>query len=118
MIYSVTAHPLLSDQAAALSGPELDAHARVAESLLGLDTFTPFDPIQKTDFYNRATDAVALQVSYQVESGIEAFVMSGESRGARRRSYRGGSHRRMQPLHPTSRKIVSSLKLRAGITIV
>lgn len=108
MIYDVTAHPLLSDQAAALGPSELEAHARVAETSLGLLNFTAF--VDGTDKYDRATDAVALQINYQVEAGIEAFIMSGESRGARRRSYRGGSRKRMAPLHPMARKIVNAIK--------
>lgn len=113
MIYDVLNHKLLSDAAKDLEPDELETHARVAETLLGLLKFSPF--AVDTDSYLRAADAVALQISFQVESGIEAFILTHETRGARTRDYRGRG--RMPPIHPTARKIISAIKPSATATI-
>lgn len=112
MLYDILDHPLLSDGAKDLDSAELATHARVAETLLGLLKFTAF--AEGTDFYDRATDAVALQVSFQVEAGIEAFILTHETRGARKKDFRGRG--RMPPIHPTARKIVSGIKPAVLIT--
>lgn len=108
MLYDITAHPLLSDETNHLSETALSAQARVAETLLGLLKFTPFSPVSQPDLYSRASDAVALQVNYQVESGIDAFILSSMSRGGRANTFRGG--RRMPPIHGLAKKIVSSIR--------
>ncbi len=106
---------MLSDDAKDLGPASLEAQARVAETLLGLLTFTPFVLLTQPDLYARATDAVALQVSYQVEAGVDAFILMAQTNGGRTQSYRGG--RRMPTIHGVAKKIVSQIKPRetAGI---
>lgn len=106
--YDVTAHPLLSEEAQDLGPATLDAQARVAETLLGLLDFTAFDPVTQADQYARASDAVALQVSYQVEAGMDAFILANQAKGGRSQTYRGG--RRMPIIHSLAKKIVSKIK--------
>jgi hypothetical protein len=108
MLYDVADHPLLSEEAAQLGSLELGAQARMAETLLGLLAFTAFDPITDQDKYDRATDAVALQVSYQVAAGIEAFLSILDRRGLRIRHYRGRG--RMPPVHSAAKKIISAIR--------
>lgn len=108
MLYDITDHPLLTEEAAQLGPTELNAHARMAETLLGLLTFTAFDPTTDADNYARATDAVALQVSYQVEAGIEAFLTTSDRRGGRSKTFRGRG--RMPPVHSAARKIINAIK--------
>lgn len=108
MIYDVADHPLLSEESAQLGSSELGAHARMAETLLGLLLFTAFDPTTDQDKYDRATDAVALQINYQVAAGVEAFLSTHDRRGARAKVYRGRG--RMPPVHSAARKIVNAIK--------
>lgn len=108
MLYDVADHPLLSEEAAQLGPSELNAHARVAETLLGLLAFPAFDATTATDKYDRATDAVAMQISYQVAAGIEAFLANSDRRGQRTRNFRGRG--RMPPVHSMAKKIISAIK--------
>lgn len=107
-LYDVTDHPLLSDDARLLDVDPLTAQARVAETLLGLLDFPPFDKVTSLDLYSRAQDAVALQVSYQVDAGLDAFILSQMTKGGRSLSFRGG--RRMPIIHSLAKKIVSKIK--------
>lgn len=113
MLYDVADHPLLSEEASQLGSLELNAQARMAETLLGLLLFPAFDPTTNTDKYERATDAVALQVNYQIAAGIEAFLSTNDRRGARSKTFRGRG--RMPPVHSAARKIVNAIK---PITVV
>lgn len=108
MLYDVAEHPLLSEEAAQLGSAELSAQARMAETLLGLLSFKAFDPVNDQDKYERATDAVALQVSYQVAAGIEAFLSILERRGQRIKHYRGRG--KMPPVHSAAKKIISAIR--------
>lgn len=110
--YSVTNHPLLSERASRLAAPELEAHNRVAEILIGLWKFAAFTEVGDPDKFAQATDAVAMQVNYQVESGIEAFILSNLVRGKREFVYRNGRHR-MNPVHSMAKKIVNAIKPQA-----
>ena len=113
-LYDVSDHPLLSDDARLLEPNNLDAQARVAETLLGLLLFSPFNRITDADKYNRASDAVALQVSYQVEAGLDAFILSELIKGGRQTKFRGG--RRMPIIHGVAKKIVSQIRPRDTVT--
>lgn len=115
-LYTIDAHPLLSQEAKTLGVDTLEAHARVAETMLGLLNFTAFDPVTDPDKYARATDAVALQVSYQVEAGMDAFVLSSHTRGGRTLTYRGAGVRRMPTIHSLAKKIVSQIKPKTSTT--
>lgn len=108
MIYDVAGHELLSEDAQDLGPNSLEAQARVAETLLGLLDFTPFDKTTQADLYLRASDAVAMQVSYQVEAGIDAFIMLNLTKGGRTQTFRGG--RRMPIVHSLAKKIISKIK--------
>lgn len=108
MLYDIADHPLLSEESAQLGSLELGAQARMAETLLGLLTFTAFNPTTDADKYDRATDAVALQVNFQVAAGIEAFLTNRDRRGAREKQYRGRG--RMSPVHSAARKIINAIK--------
>lgn len=61
--FDVTEHPLLSTGALELSPDELDAHARIAEQLLGLAGAS-----LTGDEAEAAKDAIVLQVNYQVDT--------------------------------------------------
>jgi len=108
MLYDIADHPLLSEESAQLGSAELGAQARMAETLLGLLTFTAFDPTTQQDSYDRATDAVALQVNYQVAAGIEAFLSTIERRGQRLKRFRGKG--RMPAVHSQAKKIITAIK--------
>lgn len=114
MLYDIADHPLLSEESAQLGSLELGAQARMAETLLGLLTFPAFSQSTDQDKYDRATDAVALQVNYQVAAGIEAFLTTADRRGARAKVYRGRG--RMPPVHAAARKIVNAIKPTIVIT--
>jgi hypothetical protein len=107
MRYNVTGHPLLSQAVTDLGPDELTAHNEIAERLLGLLDIVEF---QVND--QRRTDAItatAMQVNYQVEANIEAFILAEHTRGARRLVYRGGQTRKMGAIHPMARRIVAAL---------
>lgn len=106
-MYDVTGNALLSPEAAMLGPTELETFSRASEVLLGLNKL----PLFTGDDLERCKDAVAMQVSYLVESGIEGFILEELWRGARRATYRGGS-RRMPPIHSAARKIISRIRPR------
>lgn len=114
MLYDIADHPLLSEESAQLGSLELSAQARMAETLLGLLTFTAFDATTQADKYDRATDAVALQVNYQVAAGVEAFLSTSDRRGQRQKNYRGRG--RMPPVHSAARKIINAIKPATAVT--
>lgn len=101
-IYDLSNHGALSSAAARLTQPQLEAQTLVAESLLGVGPGT---------FGNTADDdlaavALAMQVSLQVEAGVEAVYASNVSRGSRAIAYRGVR------LHPDSVEIMDNLNLK------
>jgi hypothetical protein len=98
--YPIGGHPLLSDDVAALDVEALDAQTLVAERVLGLAGTT----LTGTDV-DEATNAVAMQVNYQVALPPEVWVLTGATRGARSESYRGA----LPPVHPHAQVIVAAL---------
>lgn len=90
-LYDVTAHVLLSGGAKYLTPTELDAHASVAESLLGFAGLSVFSG----ESLDKAKQAVALQVSFQVEGGIDAAVVQSKTEGVRSMTYRADLVHRM-----------------------
>lgn len=98
--YDVSEHGLLSADAIALSTEEFGAQNDLAEMSLGL---------LGTDLTDTDEDvammAVALQLNFQVEAGVEAYVLLSDSQGARSRSFRDPS----VTLHPTALKLVTDL---------
>ena len=110
-LYNIIGHPMLSDAALQLGETELEAHAIAAEFVLKLTDFAaPSDTT--SDNYHRGQAAVAMQVSYQVECGIEAFILTSFSRGTRSTIFRRGGHN-MSPTHPLARRIASKLRTAA-----
>lgn len=111
-LYDVEGHPLLSEGAAELGPTQLEAHANLAEILLGFDTFTAFTDTDPK--YDKAAIAVALQVSYQVESGIDAFILIQQTRGSRSTTFRGAGRRgqRMVKVHPMAKQVFNAIRPR------
>jgi hypothetical protein len=86
VLYDPTDHALLSPEARALQMNDADQfneQAALAQSLLDLDGTSYSGADAAT-----ATRAVAMQVSYQVEMGIEGFTATTISRGSRSVQYR------------------------------
>jgi hypothetical protein len=98
--YDVSEHGLLSDDAQALSEPELAAQNELAEVVLGLHEGDTYTGVKETT----ATLAVALQVNFQVEAGVEAYVLTASSRGARSKSYRD-----LVRVHPIAAALMGGL---------
>ncbi len=113
--YDITGHPLLSEAAAVLGANELEAHTQVAERMLGVLDLQEFPSTDRR--YDDLRGALALQVSYQVEAGIEAFILAEHVRGARRETYRGAS-RKMSPVHPQARRLVAAVNRTLSSTTV
>lgn len=101
MAYDITGNALLT---VTLGPTELAAHQQVASDLLGFTAVTEFTDEKKA----RAENAMSLQVVYQVEAGINAFLLASERRGARWQTYRGGN-RKMPPIHPLAKKLATAL---------
>ena len=78
MLYDITAHPVLSADALALTEGALDAEARIAEVRLGLRG-TVYTGTDEED----AAIAVAKQVNLQVELGTEGRAYASWSQGGR-----------------------------------
>lgn len=97
--YDVSTHGLLSPDALALEEPEFTAQNELAETILGLNGTDFEDEDEET-----ALLAVALQLNYQVEAGVEAFVLVSTSRGARSKTFRD-----VVGVHPQAATIVANL---------
>lgn len=98
--YSIASHALLGPEAGLLEQPELAAHQRVAEVMLGLVGSSFTDAYKQT-----AEDAIALQVRFQVEAGFDASYLSSWSHGQRSETYRGV----IPNVHPLAAQLVHSL---------
>lgn len=83
--YDVTDHPLLSEDAAALTTEQLAEQNLLAEDLLG---FTDAALLTDPDTVARATRLIVLQVNYQVETGIDASIYASQRRGQREIGYK------------------------------
>jgi hypothetical protein len=105
--YDVKDHPMLSDKAKALfndASEKFTEHHREAENLLGLD-----GRAFKGEKANVAKIAVAIQINYQIETGL-GFFMNRNSPAP----VRGGSvfHRgdnRASSVHPSAQQMVDSI---------
>jgi hypothetical protein len=107
MPYQITNHAFLSEDARALEQPELEAHVRVAELVLGLAE-TAFTG----KLAQRAADAVALQVTYQVGLDPQGIALSAWSQGDRSESF----PQRLPDAHPWALRIVATLPITEPIT--
>lgn len=99
MPYDTVNHPLLSEDAKALGGPEITAQQRVAERVLGL-TGTGYTGTAKLE----AEDALAMQVSLQVATDPMTFLAQSETKGIESITYRDTI-----PIHPMALEIAKGL---------
>jgi hypothetical protein len=104
-LYDITDHPLLSPAVQNLGPETLAAHTEVAEALLRLSELAVF--AAATTEYTQATNALALQVNFQVESGLDAYILQSLTRGARSQTFRGG--KRHLTVHPQAARIMRLL---------
>lgn len=92
MAYDIAAHPLLSADALALDTDPFAEHAALAHDLLGL---------ADTAFTGAAAESakrfLALQVNYQVETGVDAAIYALKVRGSRTVSYKSASADLVRP---------------------
>lgn len=98
-LYGVSGHKLLSQKAALLDAPTLAEQNVLAETLLRFEA-----PALTGTLAEDAARAVALQVSYQVERGIEADVYDSLTRGSRKFDFRDAGL-----LHPIAAEIAEAL---------
>lgn len=92
--YDVTDHPLLSEDAAALTAEQLAEQNLLAEDLLGFtDAALLTDPVT----VDRAKRLIVLQVNYQVETGVDAAVYAMKVRGSRTAAYKADSEDLVRP---------------------
>jgi len=117
MTYDVTGHPMLTDGAEELGPTELAKHAEAAELLLKISSLDIVVFTEGSERYRHAQTAVALQVSYQVATGIEAFMLSSLTRARRTLNFRKGQ-RNMSVTHPMAKKIANSLRRGATATVI
>lgn len=112
-LYDPTSHPLLSTEAGALDPDELEAHAEIAESALGLAD-TEFEDSEATE----ATHAVVRQVNLQVDVGLTPKIayLESERKGDEARTYRSASPEAGEGvlLDPLAKRMVANLKSRSG----
>lgn len=106
MRYDISGHPLLTGEAAEMGPESLAAHTEVAEEVLGLLTYPEFGV--DTDEWKSARNAVAIQVSYQVECGMDAFITASLTRGGRSKTFRGRS--KMPVVHAMAKKIANRIR--------
>lgn len=100
--YDVSGHDLLSDDAEALDGGTLDAHASLAEDLLNLEG-TTFTGTAK----EKARRAIALQVSHQLRVPDEfAYAESERDAAGASIRYRG---RTAAAVSPSAERLAAEL---------
>lgn len=109
--YDPAGHELLTPAAKRLDPTSLSAEADTAEDLLRRGSSrladTEFEP--GTPDYKRAVRAVAYQVNYQVEAGVDGEVYGSGSRGGRQFGFRGGVLNPMPVVSPRAQAIVDGL---------
>jgi hypothetical protein len=107
VLYDPTDHALLSAEARGLQQADVEQfneQAAVAQSMLGLNdsTFSGTDAA-------KATRAVAMQLNYQLEMGIEGFSANAVSRGGRSTVYKTGAGARPVLVFPPAKRMVEDL---------
>jgi hypothetical protein len=107
VLYDPTDHALLSEAAKALQLNDVDQfneQAALAQTLLELDdsSFSGADAAT-------ATRAVAMQVNYQIEMGLEGFTTNAVSRGSRSVVYKQGTGSRPVLVFPLAKRLVENL---------
>lgn len=104
-LYFNDAHPLLSDDAQELDSTALEAHAVVAEQVLGLAGTDLED-----DAITQAGCAVALQINYQVALPPEVWAIKVDKTGPLETQYRDA----LPEVNPLAAAMVSSILTGAG----
>jgi hypothetical protein len=107
VLYDPTDHPLLSPEATNLKNGNADQfneQAALAQTILNLDgtSFTGDDAAT-------ATRAVAMQLNYQLEMGLEGFTAAAVTRGSRSTVYKQGTGARAGLAFPLAKRLVDSL---------
>ncbi len=104
-LVTVTAHPLLTGKVNALGTDPFAAQQKLAEALLGLTQ--SFVDRCDADQLDRVTMAVALQMNFQVEQGLDPFVVQSESstQQGESRTYRDDA------VNPQSQAIIAGIQL-------
>jgi hypothetical protein len=108
VLYDPTNHALLSPEARGLQQADVEQfneQAAVAQSLLDLDgsSFSGEDAA-------KATRAVAMQLNYQIEMGIEGFAANAVSRGGKSTTYRQGAGAAPILVFPPAKRMVEDLR--------
>jgi hypothetical protein len=107
VLYDPTDHALLSPEAKALQQNDVsqfNEQATIAQSLLDLDGTSYSGNDAAT-----ATRAVAMQVNYQIEMGMEGFTTNAVSRGSRSVVYKQGTGSRPVLVFPLAARLVENL---------
>lgn len=97
MAFDVATNKLLSDDAAALNTSDAPAFAEqqaLAEDLLGL---TGLDATLSAAGIAKAERFLALQINYQIETGVDAAVYQARTRGRRSDTYRDSAADLIRP---------------------
>lgn len=105
---TVDNHVLLTDRANMLDPDEIQAHAQVAMSLLQVIGFSPSAQSDR----DLLDTAIVLQINFQVEAGVEGYLMQEARRGGRNIVYRGKN--RLQHVHRQALEMVREMKTRLG----
>ena len=105
MLFTVTSHPLLSGKVVALAGDSAKFSAQQALAEAVLDLTADYAARLTTDQTARVTMAVVLQMNFQVEQGLDPFVVSQESsvQQGETRTYTGHA------VHPQARAIIDAI---------
>lgn len=99
-------HPLLSDEAKALTPENLAIMAGLAEDVLGLTSAPTYT---EATAVAAATNAVAIQISYYMVLPVEMQFLTSKSRGARSESYRANASGSAMMVSSLARQIVQGL---------
>lgn len=83
LLYDIDDHPFLTGKSKALESEVLHSQQLLAENLLGLSAYDVFT--DQADIDN-ATLAIAMQINFQVEQGLDPFVQKSASSGNSKQS--------------------------------
>jgi hypothetical protein len=111
-VFDITDHALLSDKASKLEPAERDAHAEVAEHLLGIGDLSGVSVSSREETI--VQNAIARQVNLQVELGddLTSVLVAREKRGLQEIEYRGGVAGDTIPIDPVAVKLVAQIAAR------
>lgn len=110
---SIETSALLSERARSVDPDTIAAHRVVAESLLAVAALLPLVTAQADK--DKYEAAMALQISYQIEQGIEGALLADARRGSRSFTYRVRGELRNKATHRNALIIITELKTRLGV---